>query len=175
MRGTAPDTGWTGRFATAARRAAEALGGLAAAPRSGGSSARPAQKSAADAGFSYSPVDDDRADPGEVVWAWVPFEEEPRRGKDRPVLVVGREGQQLLALQLTSKDHDLDEAQEAAAGRYWVDIGTGAWDRHRRPSEARVDRVLRIPPDAVRRTGARLDEDVFARVMAEVRKHPPRA
>jgi hypothetical protein len=119
-------------------------------------------------------VDDDRADPGEVVWAWVPFEEEPRRGKDRPVLVVGREGRLLLALQLTSKDHDLDEAQEAAEGRYWVDVGTGAWDRHRRPSEARVNRLLRIPPGAVRRTGARLDEDVFARVMAEVRKHPPR-
>ena len=158
---------------TAARRAAEALGGLAAASRSGGSSARPAQKSAADAGFSYSPVDDDRADPGEVVWAWVPFEEEPRRGKDRPVLVVGREGQQLLALQLTSKDHDFDAAQEASEGRYWIDIGTGAWDRYRRPSEARVNRLLRLDQGAVRRTGAQLDRELFDDVVAEVRKHYP--
>ena len=35
--------------------------------------------------FSYSPDPDGDADPGEVVWAWVPFEEDPAQGKDRPV------------------------------------------------------------------------------------------
>lgn len=124
--------------------------------------------------FGYAPVDDDRADPGEVVWAWVPFEENPRRGKDRPVLVIGRDGPALLALQLTSKDHDLDAEQEASAGRHWVDIGSGAWDHRRRPSEARTDRVLRLDRDAVRRTGARLDEAIFEEVLAEVRRHHPR-
>ncbi|MFK5634865.1 MULTISPECIES: type II toxin-antitoxin system PemK/MazF family toxin [unclassified Ornithinimicrobium] len=167
MTGPARVSGWTARLSGAARRAADALGGLATS-RAG------AAGRGEGAGFAYAPVDDDRADPGEVVWAWVPFEEDPRRGKDRPVLVVGRDGAVLLALQLTSKDHDLDEAQEAAEGRYWVDVGTGAWDRYRRPSEARVNRLVRLPPGAVRRTGARLDEDVFARVVTEVRKHSPR-
>lgn len=121
--------------------------------------------------FEYSPVDDEHADPGEVVWAWVPFEENPKKGKDRPVLIIGRDGSRLLALQLTSKDHDFDEAQEAAAGRYWIDIGTGGWDRYRRPSEARVNRILRLEEAAVRRTGARLDRGIFEQVLAEVERH----
>ena len=32
----------------------------------------------------YTPEMDGDADPGEVVWAWVPYEEDPNRGKDRP-------------------------------------------------------------------------------------------
>ena len=40
--------------------------------------------------IDYAPRDDGRPDPGEIVWAWVPFEEGDGRGKDRPVLVVGR-------------------------------------------------------------------------------------
>jgi hypothetical protein len=40
--------------------------------------------------LSYAPELDGAADPGEVVWARVAFEEDPSRDKDRPVLVVGR-------------------------------------------------------------------------------------
>src|SRR5450759_2426661 len=69
------------------------------------------------------------ADPGEIVWTWVPFEEDPRQGKDRPVLVIGRDGPWLLALPLTSKDHDIDAVQEDRAGRHWTDVGAGTWDR----------------------------------------------
>ena len=36
-------------------------------------------------------------------------------------------------LMLSSQDHDRDEEQEAAAGRHWMDVGTGAWDREGRP------------------------------------------
>ena len=54
----------------------------------------------------YAPDPDGRPDPGEIVWTWVPYEEDHSRGKDRPVLLVGRDGPWLLALQLTSKDHD---------------------------------------------------------------------
>ncbi|WP_353957078.1 type II toxin-antitoxin system PemK/MazF family toxin [uncultured Ornithinimicrobium sp.] len=121
----------------------------------------------------WAPVADDRADPGEVVWAWVPFEEEPQRGKDRPVLVLGRADDTLLALQLTSRDHDLDEEQEAAEGRLWTDIGTGAWDRYRRPSEVRVNRLLRLPSAAVRRTGASVDRHIFEHVLDEAARHLP--
>jgi PemK-like, MazF-like toxin of type II toxin-antitoxin system len=120
--------------------------------------------------LDYRPHDDDRPDPGEIVWAWVPFEENDGRGKDRPVLVVGREENALLALMLSSKDHDVDAADEERHGRHWVDVGTGAWDRQGRPSEVRVDRVLRIDPADVRRAGATLDRARFDAVAAEVHR-----
>ena len=120
--------------------------------------------------LEYAPVDDAHPDPGEIVWAWVPFEEGDGRGKDRPVLVVGRDGDGLLALMMSSKDHDLDAADEARHGRHWVDIGTGSWDRQGRPSEVRVDRVLRIDPADVRREGATLDRARFDAVAAEVHR-----
>ena len=56
--------------------------------------------------FEYSPSLDGDADPGEIVWTWVPFEEDHSQGKDRPVLLVGRDGECLLALMMTSKDHN---------------------------------------------------------------------
>jgi PemK-like, MazF-like toxin of type II toxin-antitoxin system len=113
----------------------------------------------------WAPRPDGRPDPGEVVWAWVAYEDDPTRGKDRPVLVLGEEGSQLLALQLTSKDHDRDADQERRAGRIWMDVGTGGWDRRRRPSEVRLNRLLRLDPKGVRREGAALPKDVFDAVL----------
>ncbi|MFI2101942.1 type II toxin-antitoxin system PemK/MazF family toxin [Isoptericola sp. NPDC019693] len=121
----------------------------------------------------YSPSLDGEPDPGEVVWTWVPYEEDHAQGKDRPVLLVGRDGPWLLALQLTSKDHDRDAAQEARHGRLWMDVGTGAWDSRRRPSEVRLNRVVRVDPQAVRREGAVMDRKTFdrvARAMADARR-----
>lgn len=46
----------------------------------------------------YAPDLDGRADPGEIVWTWVAYEQDPTRGKDRPVLVVGRDRSVLLGL-----------------------------------------------------------------------------
>ncbi|TDU91516.1 PemK-like, MazF-like toxin of type II toxin-antitoxin system [Kribbella voronezhensis] len=110
----------------------------------------------------YTPHPDDGvADPGEIVWTWVPFEEDHHRGKDRPVLVVGSDDPWLLALILTSKDHDRDAADEARWGRVWLDIGSGPWDKEGRRSEVRLDRVLRIDPGQVRREGAAIGEDLF--------------
>ncbi|MEV8375482.1 type II toxin-antitoxin system PemK/MazF family toxin [Kribbella sp. NPDC056861] len=117
----------------------------------------------------YTPHPDDGvADPGEVVWTWVPFEEDHTRGKDRPVLVVGSDGPLLLALILTSKDHDRDAADEARWGRVWFDIGGGPWDKEGRNSEVRLDRVLRIDPAAVRREGAVIGEEIFNQVAAQL-------
>jgi hypothetical protein len=118
---------------------------------------------------TYAPVDDDDPDPGEVVWAWVPYEEDHTKGKDRPVIVIGRDGRFLLALGFTSKDHDRDAEQEARAGRFWFDLGAGAWDPSGRPSEVRLDRVLRLDPGAVRRVGATLDRARFEAMAAELR------
>ncbi len=109
----------------------------------------------------YAPDPDGAPDPGEIVWTWVPYEEGDGRGKDRPVLLVGRDGPWLLALLLSSRDHD---TRPAPPDERWTDLGSGPWDPQRRPSEVRLDRVLRIDPEAVRREGAVLDRERFTRV-----------
>jgi hypothetical protein len=108
----------------------------------------------------YDPHPDGRPDPGEIVWTWVPYEEDHSQGKDRPVLLIGRDGSWLLALMLTSRDHDHDPR----ARERWLDIGSGSWDRKGRPSEVRLDRIIRVAPSSVRREGAILDRRRFAEV-----------
>ncbi len=130
----------------------------------------PARSGRTDARVAYAPQRDGRPDPGEVVWAWVPYEEDASQGKDRPVLVIGRDRGGLLALLLTSKDHDLDAEDEARYGRFWMDVGSGAWDRERRPSEVRLDRLLRLEERAVRREGAALDRARFDAVIRRARE-----
>ncbi len=95
----------------------------------------------------YAPEIDGEPDPGEVVWGWVPYEDDPAQGKDRPVLLIGRSGEQWLGLMLTSKDHDRDAEDEARYGRHWMDVGTGGWDQEGRPSEVRLDRLLVLETD----------------------------
>ncbi|HQY98976.1 MAG TPA: type II toxin-antitoxin system PemK/MazF family toxin [Propionicimonas sp.] len=121
--------------------------------------------------LTYAPHPGKLADPGEIVWTWVPYEEDHSQGKDRPVLIVGRDADWLLGLPLTSQDHDLDAAQEAGEGRYWVDIGTGNWDSSGRASEVRVNRIVRIAPNSVRRIAGKLDADRFNEVAEGVRQH----
>jgi hypothetical protein len=121
--------------------------------------------------LTYAPHLDGDPDPGEIVWGWVPYEEDHTRGKDRPVLVIGHEGNQLVALQLTSRDHDRDEQQERRSGREWVDIGSGTWDVRGRASEVRVNRLLRLDPAMVRREGAVLARERYEEVVAAVRAH----
>ena len=120
---------------------------------------------------SYEPNPDGQPDPGEVVWAWVPYEDDPSQGKDRPVLLVGRDGDDLLGLQLTSKDHDRDAEDEARYGRHWMDVGSGDWDREHRDSEVRLDRLLRLTATEVRREGAALDRETFDAVVVAAREH----
>ena len=111
---------------------------------------------------AYAPHLDGAADPGEVVWAWVPFEEDDGRGKDRPLLVVGRGGGDLLGLMLSSQ-HKRDGERD------WISIGAGDWDREGRESFVRLDRVLEVAEHGIRREGAVLDRDRFERVAAELR------
>lgn len=118
--------------------------------------------------FEYAPERNGAADPGEVVWAWVPYEEDHSRGKDRPVLVLADIDEGVLCAQMTSKDHDRDAEQEARWGRYWMDIGTGEWDSKRRPSEVRLDRLVLIPHDEVRREGGRLNERLYRAVTGQI-------
>ena len=107
--------------------------------------------------FEYSPSLDGDADPGEIVWTWVPFEEDHSQGKDRPVILVGRDGEYLLALMMTSKDHNNREH----ADPNYLDIGSGPWDPQGRASEVKLNRVIRVRPGAMRREGAIMPEDTF--------------
>jgi hypothetical protein len=110
----------------------------------------------------YSPNLDGDADPGEIVWTWVKYEDDPRQGKDRPVLVVGRQGRTLLGLMLSSNE-------ERDGQRHWYGLGPGAWDREQRPSWVRLDRVLTVDEDGIRREGAVLDRVRFEAVAQELR------
>jgi hypothetical protein len=112
---------------------------------------------------SYNPSTDGDPDPGEIVWTWVPYEENDGRGKDRPVLVVAREpAGTVLAVQLSSQAHDDDVG--------WVPVGAGAWDGEGRPSWANLNRVLRVHEQGMRREAASLDREPFDRVVAGLRQ-----
>ena len=123
--------------------------------------------------IAYAPRPDGAPDPGEVVWTWVAYEDDPAQGKDRPVLLIAREGASLIALAMTSKDHDRDHEQEARDGRFWFDLGPGPWDPKGRPSEVRLNRFLTVAPADVRREGAVLDEARFNAVAAAVEPYLP--
>ena len=114
----------------------------------------------------YTPEMDGDADPGEVVWAWVPYEEDPNRGKDRPVVVIGRAntaaGARLAGVALTSKNKGRDDH---------VAVGTGSWDPKRRDSWAKVDRLLLLDDDDVRREGAALARNRFDDVVGNAAKY----
>lgn len=114
----------------------------------------------------YAPQPDGDPDPGEVVWAWVPYEEDHGKGKDRPVLLVGHNGPFLLGLMLTSKDR----VPAGSSSADYVDRGAGGWDRQGRPSEVRLDRILQIRPDSIRREGAALDKARFEKVASGLRR-----
>lgn len=111
---------------------------------------------------AYSPDLDGRADPGEIVWTWVVYEDDPTRGKDRPVLVVGRDRSVLLGLMVSSQ-------QRHAADPDWVEIGCGDWDYQGRPSWVRLDRVLDVPEEGIRREGAILAREIFDVVATRLR------
>jgi len=110
----------------------------------------------------YAPELDGHADPGEIVWTWVRYEDDPDRGKDRPVLVVGRDGRIVFGLMLSSR-------ADRHGQRHWLALGAGDWDRERRPSWVRLDRVLTMREDAIRREGAVLDRARFDRVCQVLR------
>jgi hypothetical protein len=112
--------------------------------------------------LEYAPKLDGDADPGEIVWTWVTYEDDPSQGKDRPVLVVGRNGRTLLGLMLSSQS-------ERDGQRHWLALGPGEWDRESRPSWVRLDRVLEVDEDGIRREGAVLDQGRFETIAAQLR------
>lgn len=110
---------------------------------------------------AYEPVRDGDPDPGEVVWAWVPYDEDHTTGKDRPVVVIGRSGDHLAGIQLTTKGHDHPDN---------VLVGAGDWDPQRRDSWAKLDRIVQIDPATARRVDAVLDRARFDALVAAARR-----
>ncbi|SDO95297.1 PemK-like, MazF-like toxin of type II toxin-antitoxin system [Microbacterium testaceum StLB037] len=109
--------------------------------------------------LSYAPKRDNAPDGGEIVWTWVPYEERDGRGKDRPVLVIGRaDATRSYAVRLTSKPHDGD--------RQYLSLGTGEWDPQRRPSWIDIDQLYLVHDAGMRREAAALDRARFDAVAA---------
>jgi hypothetical protein len=140
------------------------LGGAPAAAPTPGRPVTDTSRPTADAArrIEYSPQLDGAADPGEIVWTWVTFEEDASQGKDRPVLVVGRDHDRLLGLMLSSQAHRADDAT-------WTAIGSGPWDGGHKASYVRLDRVLDVPEQGIRREGAVLDRTRFDAVAQRLR------
>ncbi|MHA7176369.1 type II toxin-antitoxin system PemK/MazF family toxin [Arthrobacter sp. Sr24] len=118
------------------------------------------------ASVAYSPKPDGAADPGEIVWTWVPYEEDHSQGKDRPVLIVGKSGKYLLALMMTSKDHDNNRRGD----NDYIDIGSGSWDKQGRDSEVKLNRILQVSARDLRREGAVLEKKRFSAVATGLRQ-----
>ena len=113
-----------------------------------------------DVQIAYRPRHPDgKADPGEIVWAKIPFEEDPTRSKDRPVLIIGRtaDGKNLVGVQLTSKP---------GAGR--PSAGSGAWDPQGRESFLKLDRFVQIDDVNYRREGAYMKKPDFQNVVDDL-------
>lgn len=109
----------------------------------------------------YAPQRNGHPDGGEIVWAWVPYEDDPTRGKDRPLLILGRfDGPHLLALRMTTT--------VPRAPQFYLSLGPGPWDRSGRESWLDLTRVYRVPPAAMRREGAPLPEQAFDKVGTEL-------
>lgn len=110
-----------------------------------------------DVNVGYSPSRNGQPDSGEVIWTWVPYEENDGRGKDRPVLVIGRQSaDRVYAVRMTSKAHDRD--------RDFLSIGSGSWDSQGRESWVDIEQLYSVHHDGMRREAAVLDKGRYGRV-----------
>lgn len=89
----------------------------------------------------------------------MPYDERDGRGKDRPVLVIGRESDETVyAVRLTSKAHDGE--------RDYLALGSGSWDSRGRASWVDIEQIYRVHRQGMRREASVLDFDRFSRVAA---------
>lgn len=116
-------------------------------------------ESVSDVRLEYAPHKDGHPDAGEIVWTWVPYVENDGRGKDRPVLVIGRHtAERVYAVKLTSKNKPGRDDR--------LGIGSGSWDSSGRESWVDIDQLYSVHHDGLRREAAALDLDRFSRVAA---------
>lgn len=110
----------------------------------------------------YSPDMDGQADPGEVVWIPLQLEGETAALRERGVVVVGRQGQHLLGMLISTRTEHADQPE-------WLFIGSGSWNEDPKPSWVRIDRVLLVPESGIRRAGAVMPRKRFELIAAKLR------
>lgn len=113
--------------------------------------------------ITYAPQRDGDPDAGEVIWTWVPYDENDGRGKDRPVLVIARHSaERVYGVRLTSKSHQGD--------RDFLSIGSGPWDSQGRESWVDIEQVYSVHTRGMRREASALDLEQFTRVASALHK-----
>ena len=79
------------------------------------------------------------------------------------MLVVGRDRRTLLGLMLSSQDHHRERPRTGSGS------AAAAGTTRARPSWVRLDRVLDVPEEGIRREGAILERETFEVVAARLR------
>ena len=89
------------------------------------------------------------------------LEVERQRHHHREQAALGDAGKEGACVRETGYRHEHD--------RTWVHIGTGDWDYEGRASWVRLDRVLDVPEEGIRREGAVLARETFEVVAKRLR------
>ncbi|AWB82439.1 hypothetical protein C3B44_08835 [Corynebacterium yudongzhengii] len=112
----------------------------------------------------YGPDIDGPADAGEIVWLRVPENGPNQPPVERAILVVGRSmNQELLGLLISPAPEHADEEN-------WFPIGSGQWQPTGEPCWLRLDRIIQVPENWVRRQGALFPERRFERLARVLRE-----
>ncbi|MGV0326782.1 type II toxin-antitoxin system PemK/MazF family toxin [Corynebacterium confusum] len=110
----------------------------------------------------FAPDIDGQADSGEVVWVWAPTGGPQSPPTERAVLVVGRTRTTVLGLLISpNPEHAEDDC--------WLEIGSGEWDESGRQCWIRLDRLLEISEEQVRRQGILFPQRRFERIANRLR------
>lgn len=112
----------------------------------------------------YAPDMDGQAEPGEVVWIWAPSDGADAPPRERAMLVIGRDRHTILGLLISPNPRH-------AGAESWLDIGAGEWDPAGRQCWVRLDRVLEVSEQGVRRQGALFPQRRFDRIATRLRNH----
>lgn len=108
----------------------------------------------------YAPDMDGQAEPGEVVWFNVPT----TPVKERSMLVVGRDGHDVLGLLISANEDHADDSN-------WLAIGSGEWKPTGEPCWVRLDKTLFTPETDLRRRGALFPARRFEHIAEHLRTH----
>lgn len=112
----------------------------------------------------YAPDMDGQAEPGEVVWIWAPSDGPDAPPRERAMLVIGRDRHTILGLLISPNP-------KHAGAESWLDIGAGEWDAAGRQCWIRLDRVLEVSEQGVRRQGVLFPQRRFDRIANRLRNN----
>lgn len=111
----------------------------------------------------FAPDMDGQADSGEVVWVWAPTGGAGTPPTERAILLVGRTRSTVLGLLISPNSAHSDDDS-------WLEIGSGEWDDSGRQCWVRLDRVLEVSEEQVRRKGILFPQRRFERIANRLRQ-----